>query len=580
MSSNSGPAVAEPSVFSRKLRALLQDPRPWRERLALAAIASFAFCYTMLFFGPVELTAYNQDFLVFSALDALRVMAVLALLGFAGLALLLSALRGRFFNYALSVLFAATVSGYLQGNFLNGQMGLLNGESVAWEKETLLMLADLLFWAAVLLGVFCLHYFSRPLWRRVICAVCALLILMQTAALVSIGVQGLFRRQDEDSAAYLSSAHQFDFSSERNVLVILLDEFDYKFAFGVDAQDPAIFASLDGFTLYTNAVSSFARTRPGANAILTGYSEGVYHTPPAEYYTNSWTAGGRNLLSDLAQAGYEVDIYGEFGALFGADDTAGRFVWNVSGGQSAVSAAGLAKNLTELSAYRYAPVALKPFFWSYTSEINNQTAGSDDIYRFDDAAFSDNIANAQVVLDQSCFKFYHLMGSHHPYILGPDGKPSDSTTNPLTQTEGCFRILMKLFAWMKEAGIYKDTAIIITADHGHALSFEEPLSEAVRIGLLYKPAGVEGVAFATSDAPVSNNNIRATVLKNAGVDYSFYGPALDEVQAGDAVERFFYKTVGPDSREETLYVYRIGDDASDFSTWELLETEPVGASFY
>lgn len=173
-----------------------------------------------------------------------------------------------------------------------------------------------------------------------------------------------------------------------------------------------------------------------------------------------------------------------------------------------------------------------------------------------------------------------MEGAHHPYTLGRDGQRSDTTTNPLIQSEGCFRILMKLFAWMKEAGIYKDTAIIITADHGHALSFEEPLSDAVRIGLFYKPAGCEGTPFATSDAPVSNSNIRATVLKNAGLDYSAYGPALDEVQPGQAVERFFYKTVGPDSREKTLYIYRVGTDASDFSSWELIGSEPVDAPFF
>lgn len=569
------------TAFLRKSQALLQDSRPWKERLWRAALAAFAFCYTVFFFGPVELAAYNQDFLVFSVRDAVRLMAIFALLGFAGLTLLLSVLRGRFFNYALSVLFAITVGAYLQGNVFNGTLGLLNGEGIAWEKETLAMLGNLLGWGAVLLCVLCLHYFSKPLWRKAISAVCALLVLMQTAALASMALAGLLApKTQEGTASYLSAAHQFEFSRQGNILVILLDEFDYKFAAGIEAQDPAIYASLDGFTQYTNAISSFARTRPGANAILTGYSDGVYHTPPAEYFANSWTQSGQNLLLDLSNAGYEVDLYGELGALFGNDGTAARYVWNAVGTQDQLDAPSLIKSLLELSAYRYAPIALKPFFWSYTGDINNQTAADSDIYRFDDAAYWEGIANAQVTLDRNCFKFYHMEGAHHPYTLGRDGQRSDTTTNPLIQSEGCFRILMKLFAWMKEAGIYKDTAIIITADHGHALSFEEPLSDAVRIGLFYKPAGCEGTPFATSDAPVSNSNIRATVLKNAGLDYSAYGPALDEVQPGQAVERFFYKTVGPDSREKTLYIYRVGTDASDFSSWELIGSEPVDAPFF
>ena len=62
----------------------------------------------MVFYGPVELTAYNVYNLCFTVKEIWPLMALVALAGTAALGLGLSALRGKIYDYVLCVLFAVT----------------------------------------------------------------------------------------------------------------------------------------------------------------------------------------------------------------------------------------------------------------------------------------------------------------------------------------------------------------------------------------------------------------------------------------------------------------------------------------
>ena len=159
---------------------------------------------------------------------------------------------------------------------------------------------------------------------------------------------------------------------------------------------------------------------------------------------------------------------------------------------------------------------------------------------------------------------------------------AEGNTTVTDQTRGSFANLKRIFNRMKELGIYEDATIIITGDHGNPISDRKPIQVATRIGLFYKPSGSAGTPFATSAAPVSTDNIPATIMKALGADYSAYGAALDEVAEDADITRYTYKSVIGEKtgREVGLYTYTVTGDAADFDNWKIIDHIDIDNSFY
>ena len=128
-----------------KFKALFSDKRSYLRRLAIAAPVWLAVCFTFLFFGPFELVAYSGKSLFYSYKDVGPILAVAAAAVFAVSAPLIPLIRGKIFNYTVTVILSATVCAYLQAMFFNGELGALTGDPVDWlQYRTELLLYELL----------------------------------------------------------------------------------------------------------------------------------------------------------------------------------------------------------------------------------------------------------------------------------------------------------------------------------------------------------------------------------------------------------------------------------------------------
>ena len=568
------------ALLRKKLRGLWKDDRSYGKRLLLSGAVMLAFCFTFIFFGPLELVAFSGGSLVFTYHDVIWPLLGLMLLVLAVCTPVLALLRGRLFNYALCLIISTVLSGYLQALLLNGQLGLLTGDSISWTDHAGGMLLDLLVWALVLAAFLFVMYLYRKLWKRLVAGVSLVLVIVQLVPTVAI-LCGAYEQTQTDSISgyHLSDEGFYEFSSGDNVFVFVLDRLDYDYIEKALAKDPDLLDGLDGFTSYTNAISGYARTRPALIHMLTGADELTYQLPASQYYTDAWTYGDRDLLGDLQDAGYSIEMYSNIRNLFSDPELALEYVDNVSNGYGGMDTGTTLKKLMQLSAYRYAPTALKPFFWADTNYYNEGIYEADaySAYQFDDAAYALGFTSSTAERSGKTFKLYHFYGSHAPYSMNADGTASEEPTTVEAQTIGSFVNLLKLFDRMKELGIYENATIIITGDHGAAVSDTKPLQKATRVGLFYKPAGSAGTPLVESSAPVTTAQVAATVVKAAGADYSAYGRALDEVGEDEVITRFYYKTVcDPETFAETsMCIYEVTGDASDFANWVLVETVQI-----
>jgi len=572
-----------------QFKGLFSDKRSYLRRLLISAPIWLAVCFTFIFFGPFELIAYSGNSLFYSYKDVLPILAVAATVIFVAGVPIFPIIRGKIFNYTMTVILSVTVSAYLQAMFFNGELGALTGDAVDWLKHKGDMIVNLAVWAGVLIVLLFIMYLKRSLWRKLTTVLAVLIVLSQAVPLVGI-LTGAFGEKTTypEHDYYLSREGMFEYSEEHNVLVFVLDRLDYDY---IAALEPAFFEeNLDGFTSYTNAITTYARTKPALSHILTGYEGNVYDLRE-NYYKEAWTADGKHLLGDLAKAGYRVDVYAEMGSMFSDGEFAFEYVDNTDHAKFDLPKRNLFAKMMELSAFRYSPIAMKPFFIHDTNYYNNgaveiAATPEREPYFVDESLYIEGFENLSLAEKQTdeegstkSFKFYHFNGPHAPFYMNEDGtRNPDGETDNIKQTKGSFSILFRIFNRMKELGIYEKSAIIITADHGRAMSDIHPLQKETRVGLFYKPSGSAGTPLEESKAPISTYNIGATILKEAGADYSAYGRAIDEIGEDEVITRTYYKTVvGPPNK---IYIYEVTGDASIFENWVEVENYEVPDDVY
>lgn len=176
-----------------------------------------------------------------------------------------------------------------------------------------------------------------------------------------------------------------------------------------------------------------------------------------------------------------------------------------------------------------------------------------------------------------------MKGSHDPFQMDENGNYTPYSTAE-KQTAGNLRMILDYIKLLKEKNLYDNTTIIITADHG--LTGTIPKLDGPRtISLLVKYPGVnDGKPLTYNSAPVNHDNIRATILKELGIDYSAYGPAIDDVAEDAEVTRYFYMS-GADGnpgfhRDHNFITYKIDGNANDFNNWTIVDKKRIEYPFY
>jgi hypothetical protein len=99
--------------------------------------------------------------------------------------------------------------------------------------------------------------------------------------------------------------------------------------------------------------------------------------------------------------------------MFASGDTVQNYVSNLPKSADNLSRKSLVRNLCNLSGYRYLPVALKPFFWCYSDDVNNNIFKSNNMYKIDETQY-DKIGGFSKTDSTNYFKYYHFHGEPQP----------------------------------------------------------------------------------------------------------------------------------------------------------------------
>lgn len=560
--------------MSEGLKRLWADSRSFKQRLGTAALMGFAVPFTFVIVGILELFMNNIGLFPFDISTLIGPTLLTGLLGFLVLTAVGCLLRGYFLDIFLCLAGGFLLSGYLQGNFLNIHLGELTGDAIDWSQYTGHGILNTVIWLALFLIPLALYTFREKIWRKFIVFLPAILIAMQTAGLVSTILQTDFSTDVTNTVnkpvdAYLSEKGMFELSSKENVLVFILDRLDGKYIDNVQADDPAFFDDLEGFTYYPNHMSLYGRTYPSVVYMLTGKAS-LYDQKADELFRQAYGEG--KFLPTLRENNYTTKLYlgkyytySDLSQLEGLADNIVNETMETS-----IDRVAMVKKMLKFSAYRYAPHVMKPYFW-FTPESFQETVRVDNEllpFETEEYKFGDRLRSHPLTLqnEKNNFMYLHIKGCHASYDMDENGYyVEDGTSTLLAQTKGNFRLLKQYMQQMKELGVYDSSTIIITGDHGKSEDVHS-LDTYKTTALFVKPGGSPREPLKVSEKPLSHANFQATVLEAAGIDTEEFGDSIWDIpEDAQITRRFFYRMDG--EKKSVLEEYLVSGDAREFQNW-------------
>lgn len=568
------------------------DKRSWG-RLFLTVLAAAVLPFTVAVFGPFEIFVNNKAEFPFAVGDFMPFAILMAVLAGVIIGAVLAFLRGRAFRVGLAVVAWLAVMVFLQGSFLNFGMDSLMSDGLAEGPALWLSLVNLVIWLGV--GAAVIFAALRVKDTQLFTSLAAIAIgTVMGVQLINMGVAGLTSALNGAGSgdtipegdgyksvnAILTDEGMFEVGSEENVIVFVLDRFDVYYYQQLVKADPRFFAPLDGFTYYDNNISLYSRTYPSITYMLTG-TEQNFSDGAAEYFDKAYRSS--QFFADLKANGYGINLYTEgyyayrdANVLYGIADNVMTY-----NDYEVVNRAGLFGRMLALSAYRYAPTALKSCIKVSSGDFAKFIAYNGDLPRYvtDDAATYAKFREEGVTVSDSedkRFTFIHLNGCHNPFTIDENGnRVEDGEAMPAIR--GVFKMVFEYLDALRAAGLYEDATIIITGDHARAISDKRDVEASRVTALFVKEKGASKSALAYSSAPVSQANLRASIVKSAGIETDFdYGEAFSEVaEDADVVRKYCFEKTLEDGTHQ-IVEYAVRGDANDFNNWEIVDRRNIG----
>ena len=579
-------ARAEAERAHRELGTVRPERLCWGTRLVFALVASVLLAFTVLVVAPLEIVAGSSASLLFSVANVWQPVVLLACGMALALALLMSALRGRAFNLAFALVVGLAVCAYVQAMLLNTGLPPADGSTVDWDAYTKITVGSALVWVAVLAAC-ALCSLRKPLGFKGVASFAALVLVVAQG----VGLAQLLSQPAADGSTlgspkpYVTEQGLMQLSPKSNVVVFVLDTFDTRYLNDLLAAHPDTLDRMEGFTYYPDSVGSMIPTRYAMAGLVTGRTLTEDDPAFSTSLIRRWYAED-NLLDEVGRLGYSAGVYAS--DMQNGLTALSQKTMNVSALPSGFSGdfASTVSILTRCALYRDLPWVAKPAFWFYTDEINNAVMGSlgtadahgldTTPYLLDDPAYYQKLTTEGLVADDmsenGAFRIIHLGGAHYPYSMDENAQavPEDTSTRE-QQCRGALKIVGEYLDQMRELGVYDQSTVVITADHGEwylAADISAPTSPI----LLVKPATAPGGSSAplkVSDAATGHMDLAATLVEAMGGNASDWGTPVEDAPSLPRPRTYLSTSVEGEEHTYTwIKQWEIDGNVEDWDSWE------------
>jgi hypothetical protein len=498
-------------------------------------------------------------------------------------------------NYLLPLFVLLSVLIYLQQNVLVWDYGFLDGHQIDFRKNNFPGLIDLFAWS---LGLLIFVRFRKQVtnWAGSILLFSGLLTVLATA----IALNSLEFEVDRTPGT-ISELDKFSYSDQQNILLFILDGFQSDLFWDLIDNEPGIKEAFPGFTFYPNTSSVYAKTFPTIPLLLTGKTY-KKQQPFVDFLSRSYE---NSLLTSLVDEGWDVGLYPQFKSTIVIDDSIMSNYVELLGKDEKLKDYRVA---LDLSFFRAAPHLLKSLVYNDGDFIfqGNPAVNPDSSAALVGSADQTGLpirhpheginflGNMQTLGNtrpgRPTFRFYHLNMPHRPFLLDRDlnyGRLDDDFSAYREYAFASVKLMIAYLNEMERLGIYDNSSIIITADHGGGeITDKKYISADRQYVAISKDGGKKASGrplllikringrspFRLSPKPASLQDIAPTIASFAGISgQEFDGLAVDEIVDGEPRSRiyYFYSFTGFDSRYlGDFHIYQVDGDVYQESSWK------------
>lgn len=575
------PFYAQARVSSRDkrmtLNCLMPDAVKGRHLTALLSSAATLALSVLLFPALTVFYANVYDYSVGAGeLLGPALTLALALAGVLALAGLLLPRRWR--PCLVSVLVMLAVAAWLQTHILVWDYGVLDGGRIPWGDYTLQGILELAVW----LGLLAVAVSFAGFIAGQALTLCVALVALQSAGLYFSVQQAPAPPNHHFYTA--SEQGRFEFSADRNVVVLILDAFQADLFQEIISNEPAYRQRLQGFHFYRNALAGYAKTYPSIPLMLTGqwYRN---EQPITGFMRDAWLDDSVPVL--LREQDWDVRLYPYVERVVYYDEAVADNFQRARSPAERMEAFG---GFIDAGVFRSLPHFLKPYWlndydWRARRWLSPLVPDEPDRREDNGGAvpvrsehpheavrwLEDLQARASTDSERPAFRFYHLFLPHAPFLLNEELEMENMPIN----REGYYRhslaavnLVLAFLDELRALGIHDDTFVAVLSEHGGGeyrtgidsallpASAGEPRGGDVpgphhESGLplvLIKPFGADG-ELQVNDLPVSIGDVAATLAGAAGLAHDFEGrdmvAALRDGAAADRERRYlFYRFDG------------------------------------
>lgn len=553
--------------------------KKYKENIKLSLYISLLISFTFCVFGPLEMIMSNASEFWFSVMDVLPYIGLCALLCFACV-FAISFLVASKTKMIYPVLLGLGLALYVQGNFMFVSYGVMDGTPIDWSSFGMWPVFNTLIWLAFVAAPVALYLWKKDWFKKLSVYIPMVIVAMQLVTLITLTFTVDLTKSAQGGSISLSVKGINEVSEQGNVSVFILDTFEDTFFEEILETEPEYLAPLDGFTYFSNNTGVYPTTKGAMPFILSGQlyrNETTFSDYIQKAYANT------DYYADLKNAGYDIGIYGEY--MYVDSDAVRGYISNLdtSSGVKANSNTGLVGTIYKATAFRYLPHILKRSVWYYSGDFDSwkTTTGESGyaLYKTGNLDLYNEIKNGELRLtdnSQGCYRVFYAYGCHPPYKLRADmTETNDGSVTYLDATKGCLNIVYEYIQQLKELGVYDKTTILVIADHGRTdIDFTSPV-------LLVKPRDAKG-ALQISDAPVSQMDLMATVMKDIGLNTDEkYGKSAFDWQEGESRVRTYLhydwanKGSWTDDKLPEIYEYQISAESNDANSFFLKDYKKV-----
>ncbi len=518
--------------------------------------------------GPLEIYAGNTDEFVFILKDFFYIFLLLSVVLWFTISFVLIILPKRISNVLRVVVFTFSLLSYLQNMFFNKQLMNTNGSTMDWNNMRGLMLTNLVVWIVIAGICFVLPFIFKDKYRMIYSGITAFLSAVQLVAVISLLIQVIPINYSQKS---LSGEGQFAMAPNNNIIVLVIDSW-YNTQFEETLAENTDFSSiLKDFTYYNNADSHYNYTFPSLPHMLTGYpydlrisqeewKEDCWHEPTSE-----------NFYATLHSLQYECDLYigGSIDYLVGDPGKLDDIYDNVSEMEPHVQTNLLISLMEKMTIYKYVPYILKPAFEVQTYVMEQAAFWDGNSVVYYNGEFYQKLLDDGLAIDEDLnnkFSVIHISGLHEPWNIHADALASETETSKEEVSRGLAVIVTEYIEQLKALGVYDNSVIIITADHGIDRSMPQPV-------FLIKLPNILQENMQTTAAPISHDDFLATILDILDQDYTAYGTSIFDWKDGDRrIRELWYPTDRNREVPNGFWIYTYETDR-----YEIMNQDPEEA---